>query len=114
VEAGDFDFRGFEVARSQLFDSSDKPYVFFSHQKMNFSVNCVRKFGPLTTVEILINTIKRIIAVRPTDKTNRNGIVFSKSTELVYQPRMIATAAFSETLFSIMGGNVKNRYRILG
>ena len=33
VEAGDFDMRGFEIARAELFDTQQKPSVTFSHKK---------------------------------------------------------------------------------
>jgi len=112
--AGAFDLRGFEIARAEFFESSNKPYVTFSDKKMKFSTTCVRKFASQNVVELLINPLERKLAVRPAEKTNRNSIIWSKSSDLIYHPRDISTAAFSDTLFKIMGWNAKCRYRIQG
>lgn len=114
VSAGDFDLRGFEIARSEFFDSSQKPYVNFEKNKIKFSTACVRKFGDKNTIELLINPVEKKIAIRPTTKDNRNNIVFSKAVDLVYYPRQISSTAFSDTIFSIMGWNSDCRYRIQG
>lgn len=114
VSAGDFDLRGFEIARSELFDSSKRPFISIGNTKIKFSAACVRKFGNRNTVELLINPIFRKLAVRPADPSNRNGIVFSKQNELVYYPKDIPIAAFGDTLFKIMGWNPECKYRIQG
>ena len=66
VEEGDFDLRGFEIARSEFFDSTLKPCVSFSDKKLNFSTAIARKFGKDNYVELLINPLERKFAVRPT------------------------------------------------
>ena len=114
VEAGDFDLRGFEIARSEFFDLHRRPAVTFERNKFKFTVACVRKFKEKNYIELLINPFSRKIAIRPTDKTNRNAIVFSTLIAGKYQPRMIPSAAFSDTLFSLFGWNQDYKYRITG
>lgn len=114
VSAGDLDLRGFEIARAELFETKQKPYISFSDKKLKFGAACVKKFGARTTIELLIHPIEKKFAIRPTTKDNRNHIVFSKQINLEFKPRDISSAAFSDTVFSIMGWNHDCRYRIHG
>ena len=114
VEAGDFDMRGFEIARAELFDTQQKPSVTFSHKKIKFSKPLVRKLGEKNTIELLVNPVTRKFAIRTTDKGNRQGVVCSKSEGGKLVPKDISTAAFSETLFSLFGWNSDYKYRITG
>ena len=82
LSAGDFDLRGFEVARSEFFDSQ--------------------------------NPVEKKFAIRPTDKTNKNGVVFSHISGGKPSPKPISTAAFRSTVYSLMGWNQEYKYRILG
>ena len=74
----------------------------------------VSKYGSSNTVELLIHPDLRKIAIRSTSKDNRNSILISKAHDLIYRPRNISTAAYGETLFSIMGWNEQCRYKIVG
>ncbi len=114
VEAGDFDLRGFEITRSEFFDSYRRPIVTFEDKRIKFSTTCVRKFGQKSYVELLVHPMQRRFAVRPTDKGNRNGVLWSKITESGIQPRTISSAAFSDTLYSLFGWTRDCKYRIIG
>ncbi len=114
VEAGDFDLRGFEVSRSELFDVIRRPVVTFNNKKINFSTECVRKFGSRNYVELLINPIERKFAVRPTNTKNRNGLYFSKAVNGVYHPKIVPAAAYFDTIYSLFGWNKDCKYRIIG
>ena len=114
LSAGDFDLRGFEVARSEFFDAQNKPYISFSEKLVKFSTVCVRKFDTQNTIEILINPIERKIAIRPTDKNNKNGVLFSHITRGKAFPKGISCAAFRSTVYSLLGWNPDLKYRILG
>ena len=114
LEAGDFDLRGFEVARSEFFDSQNRPYISFSEKLVKFSAVCVKKFGAQNTVELLINPVEKKFAVRPTNKENKNGVVFSHISGGKATPKAVSTAAFRSTVYSLMGWNPEYKYRILG
>ena len=114
VEAGDFDLRGFEITRSEFFDSYRRPLVTFGDRKIKFSVAIVRKFAEKNYVELLVNPIEQKFAVRPTNSKNRNAVQFSKISNRIYYPRDIPSAAFFETLYAIFGWNTDYKYRIIG
>ena len=61
VNAGDFDFRGFEIARHELFDHQNRPAVTVVDKKMTFSTECVRKFEAQNYIELLINPLERCV-----------------------------------------------------
>ncbi len=112
--AGDFDLRGFEVTRSEFFDTLRKPYVSFSNKKIKFSTEIVRKFGDKNYIELLVHPIEKKFAIRYTDTNNRNGVYFSKLSLKQYFPKDVSTAAFNDTLFDIFSWNTDCRYKIVG
>lgn len=114
VEAGDFDLRGFEVTRGEFFDNPRQPHATICHKNIQFNTTCVRKFGKQNYIELLINPISRKLAIRPATKDNRKAIMFSKPENGIMKPRTISTAAFSETMFQLLGWNTDCKYRILG
>lgn len=114
VNKGDFDMRGFEIARSEFFDFYQRPTVTFYGNKISFSTDCVRKYAANNTVELLINPIKKSFAIRATDPSNRHGVCISKVQNKRYVPKPIQSTAFYETLFSIFGWNTDCKYRIIG
>ena len=111
---GDFDMRGFEIARSEFFDNYHRPYVLFQDKRIKFSTTCVRSFGKDNHVELLVNPVEMKFAVRTVAKSNRNAVVFSKLSDGKYQPRDIAGAAYVETLFQLFGWSPDLKYRIAG
>ena len=113
VEAGDFDLRGFEVARSELFDTQS-PSVTIAERSLKFSMVCINKFADKQSVELLINPLTKQLAVRPSDGSNRNAVLFSKRVTGRMMPRVIPAAAFGPTLFSILGWNPDWKYRTFG
>ena len=111
---GDFDMRGFEIARSEFFDNYHRPYVLFQDKRIKFSTTCVRSFGKDNHVELLVTPVEMKFAVRTAAKSSRNAVVFSKLSDGKYQPRDIAGAAYVETLFQLFGWSPDLKYRIAG
>lgn len=114
VAPGDFDLRGFEITRTELFGLYKQPYVTFANRSVKFSAACINKFGSQSRIEMLINPITRKFAIRPTESSNRNGVQFSKTCGGRPKPRKIPSAAFGDTLFSLFGWNTDCKYRING
>ena len=98
VAAGDFDLRGFEITRSEFFDSVKQPYVVFANKKIKFGATISKKFGDKNYIELLVNPKERKFAIRQTDKTNRQSVCCSKLFIGQYVPREIPAAAFFQTV----------------
>lgn len=114
VEAGDFDMRGFEITRSEFFDSTKRPYIIFQDKVIKFSTACVRKFEKNNKVELLVNPCDMRFAVRTAAKDSRHSVVCSRVDNGIYYPRQIASSAFIGTLFELFDWNADFKYRISG
>lgn len=114
AQTGDFDLRGYEVARAQFFDTADKISVTFSASDIKFNTAAVRKFDKNIYIEMLIHPKKRSIAVRSCTKDNRNHMQWSRSHDASFLPRPISGNAFLPTIYKVFGWNINCKYRILG
>jgi len=114
VNKGDFDLRGFEIARSEFFNNFNYPSVSFENKKIKFNREIVKRLGPKNNIELLINPVERKFALRTTTTTNRQSVCCSKPKAGVYQPRDIPAAAFFNTLYQIFGWNLDYKYKIKG
>lgn len=114
AEISAFDFRGFEVARSELFAPWYYPQVTFSNRKIRFNAACVRRLGKQTCGELLVHPAERRFAVRPASEQSRNAVRISDLKDNVYYAREIPAAAFFGTIFQLFGWDIAGKYRILG
>lgn len=114
VAPGDFDLRGFTVARAELFDVVNRPYIKFDTKKIKLSMACVQSFGGNHYVELLVNPITRQFAIRPAEKANRNAVMIAKTSGDRRIPRDIPCTAFGKTLFELFGWKQQCIYRIIG
>ena len=111
---GDFDLRGFEVARSELFDCNNRPTVRIETKKIVFSSVCVHKFGEKSWIEMLVNPITKKFAIRPAEKESKNAVSFSKTVAGKRIAKDIPCSAFIGTLFKLFSWNPGYKYRIIG
>ena len=113
VNSGDFDLRGFEVARSQFFTTLGKVFLTFSLHQISFSRECVRKFDS-NYVEFLIQPYEHILAIRPCSKDSKNGVQWSRKSNGKIIPRAISGSAYLPTLFELFGWNPELKYKLTG
>ena len=114
VRPGDYDLRGFEIARTGFFDTTLRPFVTLADRRLKFGTECVRKFGKRNYIEMLINPIEKKFAIRPTDQDNRNGVFFSRPIDGAFAPKDVPGAAYIDTVFELFGWNLDCKYRIIG
>lgn len=111
---GAFDLRGFEITRSEMFDFTAQPFVTFWANKLRLNAICVDRFGAEDFVELLVNPVEMKLAVRPTVRTNRNGIKISTLSEKHRRSKTVSAAAFCPTLYQLFNWNPAYNYRIVG
>lgn len=114
VEPGDFDFREFQIVRSELFEASKRPNIRFNNGSFQASSHCIRKLSGSSSIELLINPIAKKLAIRSTDAKNKNAIQISRMSQGEKRPKSVSTAAFGNTLFSLLGWNTDYRYKVYG
>lgn len=115
VQGGQFDLRGFEIARSQFFNTAHKLSITCTNQSVTFSTECIRKFPDTQYVELLVHPSEHLLAVRPSKKEIRNAVKWSMISESGKQsPREVRGTAFMKTLYGVFGWNDDCRYRVRG
>lgn len=115
AQGGDFDFRGFEVAREQFFEKNDKLSITFSTKTINFSIACIKKLNDTQYVELFVHPIKKLLVVRSVNEKNRNALKWYKiNCKGERVPRYISGTAFLNTLYTLFGWNECYKYRVRG
>lgn len=115
ADAGEFDYRGYEITRSQFFESQKALCSTFSISGITFMVDCIRKLNGTEFVELLIHPDSRRIAVRPSNKENRNAIKWLRlDNQGLRRPKQLQCTACMKTIFGLLGWNVDCRYRMSG
>lgn len=109
-----FDLRGYEIARSQFFDVSEKLTVIMSASHMMFNTNCIKRMKNIPYIEMLINPVIGLLAVRKSDKTVKNSISWITLSKRGIFPKNISGKAFLKTIFEIFSWNTEYKYRLSG
>ncbi|SCY14566.1 MULTISPECIES: recombinase family protein [unclassified Butyrivibrio] len=110
---GEFDLRGYEVARSQFFSTAKQISVTFSKKNIQFTMEAIKKLGT-DYVEFLINPAEKLFVVHSVKKDDKHALKWAKDAPSGKVARGICGAAFIPTLFEIFGWNTDCRYRIVG
>ena len=113
VRSGDFDLRGYEIARSQFFESSKRICITFGTDNISFSSETVRKLES-DYIELLVHPLKRCFAIRPCRKDTKNALRWIKHKDDQAVPRKIYGSAFIPNLYDLFGWNHSYHYRIGG
>ena len=114
AQSGDFDLRGFEIARSQFFDTARKLCVTFSTDCIVFSTECIRKFDKALYIEMLVHPSEHLFVARPCTKETRNAVQWANLNEGQYYSRTVSCAAYIKTLYDLFGWKAGCKYRMRG
>lgn len=111
---GDFDLRGFEVARSQFFETGRKIMASFTSDSVSFSLVAIGKMKDAEYIELLVHPIRRCFAIRSCEKNARNALHWFKKDGERIVPRKVFGSAFIPNLYDLFGWNHAYRYRVTG
>ena len=115
ADAGEFDLRGFEIARTQFFNTAGKLCLSVSSETVIFSTKCIQKLDDAPHIEMLIHPRAHLLAIRKAGKESRYSIkwaILNSKGKTV--PRRFTGKPYLETLYSILGWDPEYRYRICG
>lgn len=113
-QSGEFDMRGFEVARVQFFETAQRLSVTFSADTLTFGIEGIRKLNNPLYADILLHPTKQLLAVRPGKKDNKYSYNWAKVTNGVYSPKSISATSFMPTIYSLLNWDLENKYRVIG
>lgn len=115
AQSGEFDLRGFEIARSQFFETKNRLTVTFSEKSIKFSMSCIEKLGGKHDIEMYIHPEKKLMFVRLCASTNKNSLKWAKITNKgKWIPRDIPGTAFLTTLYKLFEWQTECKYRFQG
>ncbi len=104
---------GFQVVRAGFFQ--DKyPAMTLSRKYMHFNSLCFRRLGEPVYVEVLLNPVERLLAIRPCPPQHPNALRWVQTDQEKTGTRHLGAAAFTGLVMDLMGWNSEHRYRIRG
>lgn len=104
---------GFQVVRAGFFQDQI-PAVSLSRMRLYFNNLCFRRLGEPDYVELLLNPVERLLAVRPCPADHPNALRWAQTEEGKTGTRALGAASFSGLLMDLMGWNSEYSYRIRG
>lgn len=113
-EIGSIDLRGFEIVRGQFFESNRACAVTLSSEKIKFTICCIQKINECRHIEILFDPIRKLLAVREANKSNRNVISWLYYDGQKCHPRKITGRAFLPVIYELMNWNKEWPYYVQG
>jgi len=113
VNRGDFDLRGFEVARAQFFDTGNKVCITFSANTITFSSECIKKLDA-SYIELFVHPANHQLIVRAATKQDHNAIQWRRQSEGKTLVKPISGSAFLPNLYELFSWSTEHKYRIIG
>ena len=105
---------GFQVVRSQFFPCMEDLKMTISQGNLRFSTSCLRKFQNVEYVELLLNTVKNCIAIRPCNAECPNAIHWGRLREEKWVVSEVGSRGLSSILFDMMNWENEAKYSFKG
>lgn len=113
AQEGDFDLRGFEVARQQFFNTKNNIAVSITKAGLSFSRAAIKKL-PTEYVELLWHPIEKLLVIRPAKMEDKNSVRWAKKLGENYISKSFTTSAFLPKLYEGNGWDIQMRYKVSG
>lgn len=113
AKSGDFDLRGYEIARAQFFNVKERITVTFTDDQVSFNKAAIQKLA-CEYVELLIQPDKKMIAVRCCERDEKNAIQWAREGGGLFRLKNIRGTAFMPTIYEIMSWKHQCKYRVIG
>jgi site-specific DNA recombinase len=108
-------YSGYQIVRSMYFGTSDKKVLTLQNGKIRFNTNCMKEFGEIEYVEILLNTKVKQLAVRPCISDSPTAIHWGRrSDDNYWRPSALSCRGFMKPLCDLMGWDPEAKLRFVG
>lgn len=111
---GDFDYRGYEIIRSEFVNQSNHITITFFPKKITFSTEAIRKLPKADYIELLIHPDRQLLAVRPSSKKNKHALSWKILNKRNIKPKAIYGSSFLPSLTELLDWNKENTYKLIG
>ena len=109
-----FNLFGYKYVRAQYFSTMRNPALTISDGKLRFNTACLKKFKDVEYVELLLNSVSNMIAVRPCSKDNPNAIHWGRLREERWIVSNVCCRGFAKVLFDMQNWDTDKKYRFRG
>ena len=114
-EVDRFDYDGYEVVRREFFSKANCPAVTIKYGAVNFNVRAIRKLNECSHIQILINSGKKSMIIKPCDEDDKDSLQWSKvDKHNKVVPRIITGKAFTAQLYADMKWDFESTIKMLG
>lgn len=104
----------YQLVRAEYFPSTERPSMTITNGKIRFNTACLKKFEDVEYVELLLNTVKNCIAIRPCEKDNPNAIHWGTLREERWVVSTLSCRGLARTLFDLMNWRDEGQYKFSG
>lgn len=104
----------YQLVRAEYFPSTERPSMTIKNGKLRFNTACLKKFEDVEYVEMLLNTVKNCIAIRPCEKENPNAIHWGTLREERWIVSTLSCRGLARTLFDLMNWEDEGEYKFSG
>ena len=113
IEDEEFSFEGFQVVRGEFFAHTYEPSLTFVDCKVYVNTACLRRLPEFDYIQMLVNPDQKKIAVRPCAENEKDSFRWCSASEK-RAPKQITCKIFFAKVFTLMGWDPKDRYKLLG
>ena len=113
IDLDEFNYDGYQVVRGEFFAHINEPSFVFNNNKVYVNTACVRKLPDTEFVQILVNPDEKKLAVRPCEESEKDSFRWRSNSEKI-KPKQISCKIFFAKVYSLMGWDYNNRYKLLG
>ncbi len=99
----------FQVADRNLFSRVGEPFLGITSNKLKFAQSCFERLGGTTHIEILLNPVERLLAIRTCDENHPNAIRWVNGKN---KTRDFGSTGFSGMIYSLMNWSENCRYNM--
>lgn len=105
---------GYSVVSSHWFSEPAKSAMTISKGKVRFNTACLKKFEHVEYVELLLNSVEKCIAIRPSTPDSPNAIRWGrlKDSKWIVTPR--SCSGFINPLYNLMQWSMDCGYKLFG
>lgn len=113
IDDDSFSFDGFQVVRGEFFAHTYEPSLTFADCKVYVNTACIRKLPEFSFVQMLVNPHQKKLAVRPCKEDEKDSFRWCSATAK-RSPKQITCKIFFAKVFTLMGWDPNDRYKLLG
>lgn len=112
--AEDLTLENFQVVRREFFSCVREPAITFYQCRFYVNTVCLTNFPDTDCVQILVNPVSRILALRPCGKAERDAFKWCVLSGGRRRPRQAVCSLFFAKITALMSWPADYRYRISG